>query len=52
MSELYVYWSDWANTEIEKQSIDWIKEDEFNWEMDGSEIKINIQTIELNLLDE
>ena len=52
MYELYTYWSDWANAKIEEQSIDWIKEDEFNWDIDDGEIEINIQTVELSLLNE
>ena len=52
MNELYTYWSDWSSAKIEEQSIDWIKEDEFNWDIDDGEIEINIQTVELDLLDD
>lgn len=52
MNELYIYWSDWTKVKIEDQFIDWIEEDEFNWEIDDSEVEINIQMVELNLLGE
>lgn len=52
MNELYVYWSDWANTEIEEQFVEWIKENEFNWGINDGKIEINIQAIELSSLND
>lgn len=52
MNELYVYWSDWTDTKNEEQFVEWTKENEFNWDINDGEIEINIQTIELNSLND